>query len=229
MNDFNLPCCCDCPNRWPVFDNLTKEQFQELCENRKLAQFEPKQIIFKQGTPCHDAVFLISGIGKLSYENPSDKKVLILNLVGQSTMIASPNFLVNGTYTYTLSSLSQVLACFIPKTLILKFLKTNAKFAEGLVTDISTKYENTFNKLVSLTHKKMPGRLAEVLLYLSNEVYKSDEFDLNLSRSELGQLANMAKENVVRILKDLNSEGIIYMDSCNSIRIIDKKRLVDFQ
>jgi hypothetical protein len=43
--------------------------------------------------------------------------------------------------------------------------------------------------------------MADALLYLSDEIFKSDEFDMILTRQELGEMTNMAKEGVVRILR----------------------------
>jgi CRP/FNR family transcriptional regulator len=78
--------------------------------------------------------------------------------------------------------------------------------------------------MVNLTQKKMPGRLADTLLYFADEVYNSDEYDMILSRQELGEMTNMAKESVVRILKEMEESGVIYSDS-SKIKILDKDKL----
>ena len=70
-----------------------------------------------------------------------------------------------------------------------------------MIEDLSVKSYALHSKLVSLTQKKMPGRLAEAILFFADEVCKSDAFDIILSRQELGEMTNMAKESVVRILK----------------------------
>jgi hypothetical protein len=45
-----------------------------------------------------------------------------------------------------------------------------------------------------------------------------------LSRQELGELSGMAKESVVRILKDFNEDKIIN-DKCPHIKILNKEKL----
>lgn len=217
-------CCEQCPTRWPVFDFLTPNQFKKLCESRTQIEYGPNEIIFKQGTPSNSVVFMVSGIGKIYVNVPQDHKRMIIGIVGQSRMIAGPGFFTNNTHTYTLTTLTNAKVCFIPKELILEFFRTNSKFAEGFMIDISQKALETFHKLISFSHKKMPGRLAEILLYLADEVYRSDEFNLHLSRQELGELSNMAKENVVRILKEFHHDGII-TEKCPMIKILDKERL----
>jgi CRP/FNR family transcriptional regulator len=70
----------------------------------------------------------------------------------------------------------------------------------------------------------MPGRVAEAILFLSDTVFKSDEFDPILSRQEFGEMTNMAKESVVRILKELENTGVI-QSSHSRIKILDREKL----
>ena len=79
--------------------------------------------------------------------------------------------------------------------------------------------------MVNLSQKKMHGRLAETLLYFSDVVFKNDEYEMILSRQELGEMTNMAKECVVRILKELEDSGVIYSDS-SRIKILDREKLI---
>jgi CRP-like cAMP-binding protein len=70
----------------------------------------------------------------------------------------------------------------------------------------------------------MPGRLAEALLFFADDLYKSQAFQLILSRQELGEMSNMAKESVVRILKELEALGVVECDG-SIFRILDIEKL----
>ena len=70
----------------------------------------------------------------------------------------------------------------------------------------------------------MPGRIAEALLMFSDTIFKTDEFEMILSRQELGEMTNMAKESVVRILKELEGTGVIEA-GYSRIKIVDKEKL----
>jgi len=118
-----------------------------------------------------------------------------------------------------------VQACFINFEVFKQLVRKNGEFAQSLLEDISAKSQNTLNRMVNLSQKKMHGRLADALLYFSETVFKSDDYEMILSRQELGEMTNMAKECVVRILKELEDSGVIYSDS-SSIRILDKEKLI---
>jgi CRP-like cAMP-binding protein len=71
----------------------------------------------------------------------------------------------------------------------------------------------------------MHGRLADALLYFSDVVFKNNEYEMILSRQELGEMTNMAKECVVRILKELEDSGVVYSEA-SRIKIIDREKLI---
>ena len=153
-----------------------------------------------------------------------NKKNFILGIALPSRLIIGPGIHVHARHTYSVTALTTVQACFISFEIFNQLIRQNAEFASGMIEDLSVKSYAVHNKLVSLTQKKMPGRLAEALLFFADEVYKSDAFDMILSRQELGEMSNMAKESVVRILKELETSGVVKSE-CSKIQILDKEKL----
>jgi len=216
-------CCGNCPNSWPNFKNLSSEEMGLLSSSRFQSRFIAGEMIFKAGSPTSNAVFLSSGIAKIYLEGFDGKKI-ILGLCKPGRLIVGPGAYVDSTHHYSLVALTDVRACFIEMKLIKSYVKTNPLFAEGYLEDISEKSLRTFYKMMSLVQKKMPGRMAEGLLTLADEIFESDEFSPILTRQELGEFTGMAKENVVRILKEFSNEGIIYTNG-STISIKDKEKL----
>ncbi len=215
--------CINCPQHWNNFENLTEEQLARVNETRFEARFKAREVIFKQGSPTSNAIILATGIAKVHIEG-YDGKNIILNIVKPKRLISGPGSYVDNRNYYSLTALTDVLACFIDLTVLKDLILENNKFAEGYIKFVSQKSINIFNKLVSSTQKKMHGRLAEGLLFLANDIFESDKFDNILSRQELGELTNMTRESVVRVLKEFNDEKIINIES-ESIEILDKARL----
>jgi CRP-like cAMP-binding protein len=216
-------CCGNCPNGWLNFKNLLPDEIAELSSNRFQSSFTAGEMIFKAGSPSSNAVFLSSGLAKIYLEGYDGKKI-ILGLCKPGRLIVGPGAYVDSTHHYSLVALTDVRACFIDMKLIKSYVQNNSLFGEGYLKDISEKSLRTFYKMMSLVQKKMPGRMAESLLNLADEVFQSDEFNPILSRQELGELTGMAKENVVRILKEFSNEGIISTNG-STITLIDKEKL----
>lgn len=74
----------------------------------------------------------------------------------------------------------------------------------------------------------MPGRLAHALFYLKDQVYVSNPFNLNLTKSELASLIGTSRESVSRLLREFHDAGIIEMNK-NVIKILDEEKLEEIK
>jgi CRP/FNR family transcriptional regulator len=216
--------CETCTRRWKNFQYLTKEELKLVNDNRYEATFKPGEIILKQGSPSSNALFIASGMAK-NYIEGLNGKNFIISIALPGRLILGPGAYVDSRHSYTVAAITTVQACFINFDIFKQIVRVNGAFAEGLLEDISVKSLRSLKRMVNLSQKKMHGRLAETLLYFSDVVFNSDEFEPILSRQELGEMTNMAKECVVRILKELEDSGVVYSDS-SKIRIIDKEKLI---
>lgn len=224
MSDkYNVNSCEECTWGWKNFRHLTKKELQSVNENRYEAAFKTGEIMIKQGSPTSSALFLSRGMAKVYIEGRNGKN-FIMSIAKPGRLLMGPGAYVNSRHTYTVSAITSVNACFISFDVFRQLVRTNSAFAESMLEDISSKSLKTHTKMVNLTQKKMPGRLAEALLYFANDIFSSDVFEMILSRKELGEMTNMAKESVVRIMKEFEDTGIIQSDS-SGIRIIDKEKL----
>jgi len=223
MTNENICACANCKDGWKNFTVLSKEQLDFVESKRYEAKFSAGEVIIKQDSPASNVVFLRYGMAKVYMEGQGNKK-LIVSIAQPGKMIVGPGIYTDSKHTFSVSALTECIVCFISADVIRMLVKENSEFAEGLITEVSHKAQYNLNRLLSMTQKKMPGRVAEVLLYLADAVYKSDDFKSVLSRQELADLAGMAKESVVRILKDFSDEEIICSD-CPGIKILDKEKL----
>jgi len=225
MSVVNLINSCEtCTHRWKNFQHLTKEELNLVNENRYEATFKPGETIMKQGSPTSNALFMASGMAKTYIEGLNGKN-FILSIALPGRLIMGPGSYVDSRHTYSVAAITAVQACFINFEIFRQLVRINGAFAESLIEDISAKSQLTLNRMVSLSQKKMHGRLADTLLYFSDVVFKNAEYEMILSRQELGEMTNMAKECVVRILKELEDSGVIYSDS-SKIKILDREKLI---
>ena len=215
--------CITCLTSWKNFKNLTAEELQLVNDNRYEATFKPGEIIIKQGSPASNAVFLQTGMAKMYIEGTGGHN-MIMGIALPSVLIAGPGTYVNSRNSYSVAAMKMVQACFVSFDIIRQLVRQNTLFAEGLIEDISQKSYKTHMRMLSLTQKRMHGRLAETILMFSDEIFGSDEFEMMLSRKEIGDMTNMAKESVVRILKEFESEGILDA-GCPNMKIFDKEKL----
>jgi CRP/FNR family transcriptional regulator, polysaccharide utilization system transcription regulator len=225
MSAMNLINSCQgCTHGWKNFEHLTKNELEMINENRYEATFKPGEIMIKQGSPTSNALFLANGMAKMYIEGSAGKN-FIIGVALPGMLVIGPGAYVNSRHTYSVSAITTVQACFISFEIFKQLVRENGAFAEGMLEDISAKSLQSHLRMVSLSQKRMSGRVADALLYFSNEIFRSDEYEMIFSRQELGEMTSMAKECVVRILKEFEDSGVVYSDS-SKVKILDREKLI---
>ena len=103
-------------------------------------------------------------------------------------------------------------------------LKENSDFSAYIIQELSISELESYHRCASRTQKQARGKLAEVLLRLSDLIFESDTFTLPLSQSDIGNLVDTSRESVNRLLSEFINDSIIEMKG-REIKILNKKSL----
>lgn len=199
--------CRNCGLKMNLFCYMTEDQLSKVNEERQEVSFHAGETIFKHGGPLTHILCLTSGMAKVCIES-GDKRILI-GLVKPVQLIGGPGFLTDERHYVTVTALEETTACFIDSRDFKEVMKNNAEFSMEMVKYLNGRIIKYLDKINSLTHKHMHGKLAETLLYLANDIYNSDQFETRLTRQDLADMSAMTKESTIRILKEFKEEGII--------------------
>ena len=86
-------------------------------------------------------------------------------------------------------------------------------------------FKTSIFNFISLAHKQVHGRIADILIYFSQNIYQSPKFTLTQSRQEIAEFAGCSKENVIHTLRKFHEEGIIKIKG-KQINILDFEKLL---
>jgi CRP/FNR family transcriptional regulator len=201
--------CLFCKNKSSCFKQLNNEELDLSNKHRVQLNFKQGETIFKQGSFANHVHFVKQGLVKLYLEIPNSDKNLVINILPNGNLLGLPSVYGNKVYTYTATAIENTTVCIIENEIIKELIENNGKFAAELITTMNNCSNSTFARFVSLTHKQLNGRLADALIYLSEEIYKSPVFKLSLSRADLGELTGMSTMSVVKVIKDFKDNNII--------------------
>jgi len=218
----NLKSCEPSPT---IFDTLNAEQLALVNASRFEVFFSAGETIFKQGSALTHIVYFKTGKAKMVLED-SNNQTILLKIVKQPDIAGGPGFYTDYRNYFSLIAIEDTRACFIEVDIFKKFVESNSKFASSLIAFLNGGFIQLYDHIRSLTNKHMNGRLADTLLYLSDEIYNSPEFTTNLSRLDIANMSSMTKESVIRTLKIFKEDGII--DTKNdTFKIIKRNVLMD--
>lgn len=205
------------------YDLLTEPEKWLIDENSVSIGFKKGETVCKLGAFASHIYFLEEGLVKVYLEEKNNNLILTLstknNLLGLAAVYDGNNKMPYSISTYTDSKLRM-----IDIQVFRQLLKQNSNFAYHIINLLNESTAQIYGRFYSLTQKQLHGRLADILLCLSNKIFKSKSFDLPLSRADLGDLTGMSTESVIRMMNEFKKDGLIDME-CKKIELLDVVRL----
>jgi CRP/FNR family transcriptional regulator, polysaccharide utilization system transcription regulator len=205
------------------FNELTPKQHELIEANKVDITYKKGETICKQGSFASHVIFLKEGLVKVYLEGKP--RNLILNIMPSNNLIGLPSIIEgNSTFLYTASTYTESTVSLIELSLFKQLLNKNAAFSAKIINVLNENTLQIYGRFFSLTRKQMHGRMADILLCLSQRVFQNESFDLALSRSDLAELTGMSNESVIRILKEFKTDKLI-SEKGKTFEILDFKTL----
>lgn len=217
--------CTVSPRKCMCFEKLTAKERKLLDENSVIINYRKGETICKQGGFVSQVMYLEKGLAKVTLDSGGSSLVLKIicdgNLIGLSSVSEERNTYQYSVTTYVDSEVRQ-----IDLGIFRKLLSENAEFSKEVIDILTANSVQIYGRFFCLTNKQAYGRLADILLCLSERVFKMNEFNLPLSRKDLAELSGMSTETVIRILKKFSDEDLIRMDG-KKFEVLDYERLAE--
>ncbi len=222
-NKFRFTGCTISARTCRCFEKLNAEETKLLDENSVNIQNQKKEVICKQGGFVSHIMYVEQGLVKVFIDDGESSLVLKIIPGGAFLGLATVSEEHN-TYQYSAQAYVDTKIRQIDIKVFRQLVSQNSEFAREVIDILSTNSVQIYGRFFCLTHKQAYGRLADILLCLSDRVFMNSEFDLPLSRKDLADLSGMSSETVIRMLKKFNEDGLIKMQGKN-FKVLDHTRL----
>ncbi len=212
MNTIDMNSTCTvAKSHCRCFDLLTDEQLELLEKKQVEVKFNKGEIIAKQGAFATHVIFLCEGLVKVYLEDNDEK--LILKIIGPGNLVGLTSLRDDDEkFSYTAASYQNSIVKMIDINVFKKLIRENGLFASRIIQFMGENAAQINNRFFCMIHRQSYGKLADLLLCLAGSVFKSDEFELLLTRRELAELAGLSTESVIRLLKDFQNEKLISIE-----------------
>lgn len=226
MNDYNESTnCLDCTKSSKCFKQLIPSELEFIDENKIQVLYRKGENICKQSAFASYVLYISDGLVKLYLESPNHKNINI-KILKTSEFIGLSSIYGENIYNYSAVALEDSTICLIEKESFRKLLNNNGNFASGIIQWYCNNEKHLFNKIKSIGHKQMHGRLADTLLYLSDESFNQIDLFSFLTRKDIADFACISTESTVRLLTELKNDGVIELEG-RMIKILDRKHLIE--
>jgi CRP/FNR family transcriptional regulator len=206
------------------FDILLSDIDKELLvRNSNLVEYSRRDMIIKQNSRTSHVLYVVSGLIKVSKEMRKGKN-LMLKIEAPGHFLGLSSVFGSDIYDFSVSAIEPSTISYIDLSTFNEIIERNSRVGLEIVKLISRNDIFSITRLSSLLYKQLPGRVADIILYFAENIYKSPTFTIPLTRQELADLAETTKESLIRTLSEFKHDKIIDMDR-NSISIISHKIL----
>ena len=200
--------CNDCLFRLLTCQYVSMEEFEPIREASIQLHFKKGETIFKQGTKSTHLVFLHRRIVKFIDQIESEKD-FILAIVKGPKLLGAANMFFKETNVLSLVAVEECDICMIDHKLLMNAAIKHGELLLAMCERSIEMFQSSIFNFISLAHKQVHGRIADILIYLWEQVYKESDYEFNLSRKEIAEFAACSHENAITTLSKFNKEGLI--------------------
>ncbi len=195
----------------PHSELLSEAEVERMYANSNSVKFKNKEVIIRQGTPVSHIMYIKSGYAKI-FKEGRNNNFIILRIEREGNFLGLLSVFGNELHKYSVSSIGDSEVGFVDIQVFKEVLQNNGQYAYKIISALSNYGLFIFDRLMSQSHKQLPGRIADVLLYFSEEIYQSETFSFPFTRKELAELAGTTKESFIRTLTEFKNDKIIKLE-----------------
>jgi CRP/FNR family transcriptional regulator len=218
------PDCQICTFRELLFRSLQQDDLYKLNACKEQFVFRRGEMICREGDPIESIIYVHRGLIKL-HKRVSDTQSQIISIAKPFDFVGLLSVFSKTEFFYSITAIEDSSVCFITKECILNEIENNGKFALDILSRMSKITDDVLESKCALSSKNLRGRIAYILLDFANNIYKSNEFELPVSRREIAELIDMRTENVIRIMSEFRKDGLIKING-HIIEIINPEMLL---
>ncbi len=206
-----------------LFGDLSDREYELINEARTEKIFRKGEVIVKENEPIDSFLYLRQGLVKF-YKTDEHGKDHLLSITKPGDFVNLLNIFSDTNYHYSVCALEETMVCEVKLDALKEVIASNSKFALRILNRIGHISDEVILNRFEISRKQIKGRVAYILIYLADQIYKNPEFRIPITRRELGELISMTTENTIRTLSEFKNDGIISMEG-KVITILDYDRL----
>lgn len=207
-----VACCKYCLNEACIFLNISRQDLSfHPHDFTQLLEYEPGQTLFPQGAPLYGYSIICEGTVKLVRRLKEGKKLIVAVLgPGDILGLAATR---QGRFAMEAEALEKTRVGFIDKQDFTRLLERYPRLAAALVQKLSDEVTQLQERLFATARRGARSKLAYLLLQLAETHGQKHPqgiiIDVELTRSELAEMAGVARETASLALSQLTSRGLI--------------------
>ncbi|MBC8342701.1 MAG: Crp/Fnr family transcriptional regulator [Bacteroidetes bacterium] len=206
---------------WLQSLHLTDSEIETILKIQ--VDFKKGEAICKQGAISSYIMILKEGLTK-NYLEGNQQKGFNFSFIKPFDFIALSSLYGENVYHFSGTAITPCRICLVERETFIQLVNNNQAFAEEIMKWYCRITASHLKRLSAISNKQALGKVADVLIYLSEKIFESNMIQSVISRKDMAELAGMSTESAVRVLSELKKDKIINIHH-KGIEILNMKLL----
>jgi len=208
-----------------LFEGLPAEQLEDINSIAVEKTYQRGQTIFFEGDTANGFYMVGEGKVKIYKVSPAGKEH-ILHIFGAGEPFGEVPVFHGQPFPATAEALVITKTLFFPRNRFIQLVESNPSIALSMLAVLSLRLRRFASQIESLSLKEVPARLANYLIYLSEEQNGAEDIVLDISKGQLASLLGTIPETLSRIFSRMSDQGLIHVNG-RTITIVDRRGLME--
>jgi len=207
-----------------LFKGLPQEQIDIILDMTIEKQFVRGETIFFEGDEAKGFYIVTGGQVKVFKMNPLGKEH-ILHIFGAGEPIGEVPVFHNQPFPASAEALVKSRLIYFPRKDFVNLIEKHPSVSLNMLALLSMRLRQFASQIENLSLKEVPARLANYLIYVSEEQDNTDTIQLSVSKGQLASLLGTIPETLSRIFAKMSDEGLIRVEG-RAITILNRAGLM---
>ncbi|RTL50400.1 MAG: Crp/Fnr family transcriptional regulator [Rhodocyclaceae bacterium] len=192
----------------PIFDTLDEGRLAPIARVASLRHAPRGNVVLREGDRTDSIYFVVNGSLKVSVSDDEGREV-ILSILGPGELFGEMGVLDNNPRSATVTATHSSDLVTIAKADFQSCLMGNFDVSIFIMRGLAQRLRQADRKIESLALMDVFGRVARLLLDLSEDVDGKRIVKKKLTKQDIAKMIGASREMVSRVMTDLRGQGLL--------------------
>ncbi len=193
---------------FPLFHGLSDDTLAAVARSAMMRRVPRGQSVMHAGERTDYVYFVLTGSLKVVVSDEDGREV-ILSILGQGELFGEMGMFGEQPRSASVIAVMPSDLVMIAKQDFRTIMHDNFEVAWRIMCNLADRLRNADRKIESLALMDVYGRVARLLLEMSEEVQGETVVVRKITKQDIAKMIGASREMVSRVMKDLGAQGLI--------------------
>jgi CRP/FNR family cyclic AMP-dependent transcriptional regulator len=193
---------------FPLFQGLADDTLATVAHSAVMRRIPRGQNVLHAGDRSDFVYFVLTGSLKVVVSDEDGREV-ILSILGQGELFGEMGIFGEQPRSASVVAVTPADLVMIAKHDFRRIMQDNFEVAWRIMCNLADRLRNADRKIESLALMDVYGRVARLLLEMSEDVNGDAVVVRKITKQDIAKMIGASREMVSRVMKDLGTQGLI--------------------